>query len=341
MLRVQTILYNERLWMPTRSYDSYGSFQRVEQLPVTIPVSVVQEQFKPFVIAEEHLQEPVKPRSLKQVEKTFDPILLVEDHDESEEDAEFLVEEDIVPLVKENAESLKEERARSVVVLEEPVESVVVLEEPVHSVVLVEEPVQSVVLVEEPEAVEEPVQSIIIEEPLAETSVIKEKEHVHDSVLVDEQSETESIEQSKIESMVITEQEEHTEPKYTVAQEEIEIMTTVEPAVLGQAPMTIVTMDTSDHESQSGESMLIAEQETSEEEGEISPVLGTTSILSSASSSFAPVTPTSIESPLETQMKSNTKGLFRRETSKLNHKRRSLTMKLKSALSHSNKRNSM
>ncbi|CAO3663218.1 unnamed protein product [Rhizopus stolonifer] len=336
MLRVQTILYNERLWMPTRSYDSYGSFQRVEQLPVTIPVSVVQEQFKPFVIAEEHLQEPVKPRSLKQVEKTFDPILLVEDHDESEEDAESLVEEDIVPLVKENAESLKEERAKSVVVLEEPVESVVVLEEPVQSVVLIEEPVQSVVLVEEP------VQSIVIEESLAETSVIKEKEHVHNSVLVDEHSETESIEQSKIESIVIAEQEEHTEPKYTVAQEEIEIMTTAKPAVLGQAPMTIVTMDTSDHESQSDESMLIAEQETSEEEGEISPVLGTTSILSSASSSFAPVTPTSIESPLEKQMKSNTKGsLFRRETSKLNHKRRSLTMKLKSALSHSNKRNSM
>ncbi|KAG1152925.1 hypothetical protein G6F37_000937 [Rhizopus arrhizus] len=77
-----------------------------------------------------------------------------------------------------------------------------------------------------------------------------------------------------------------------------------------------------------------------ESEEELSPI--NPSIISS-SSSFSPITPTSVESPLENQLKSSPtrNSLFRRETNKLNHKRRSLTKKLKNVLVHSNKKISL
>ncbi|CAO3684347.1 hypothetical protein G6F70_005101 [Rhizopus microsporus] len=86
-----------------------------------------------------------------------------------------------------------------------------------------------------------------------------------------------------------------------------------------------------------------SDEDNSQENEEItssSPVLANTSIISSGSS-LSPVTPTSIDSPLELRPTSTRNSIFRRETTKLNHKRKTLTKKLKKVLSHPTKRTSV
>lgn len=117
-----------------------------------------------------------------------------------------------------------------------------------------------------------------------------------------------------------------------------------------QLPLTI-TIDSNTTDSLSDKSSIENKEEktvdlsldtliSDESEQELSPI--NPSIISS-SSSFSPITPTSVESPLENQLKSSPtrNSLFRRETNKLNHKRRSLTKKLKNVLVHSNKKISL
>ncbi|EIE81673.1 hypothetical protein G6F46_010855 [Rhizopus delemar] len=287
MIRIQTILSTERLWMPIHVHYNYGTVD--DELPVSIEESLVFTEEPPsLVITEEHVehlieQEMIEPESV-------------------------VLEEEVKDEPNETASEIKVESAMTSEIKIESVTS---------------------------EIKAEPVTSEIKAESV--TSEIK----------------AESV-TSEIEIESVTSEKE--EQEWTVQEEQVEIIK--EKRVFEkeeQLPLTITidsntavsVSDKSSIENKSKEDktvdlsldMLISDDPVTSEE-ELSPI--NPSIISS-SSSFSPITPTSVESPLENQLKSSPtrNSLFRRETNKLNHKRRSLTKKLKNVLVHSNKKISL
>ncbi|KAG0766024.1 hypothetical protein G6F57_011288 [Rhizopus arrhizus] len=277
MLRIQTILSTERLWMPIHVHYKYGTVD--EELPVSIEESLVfTEEPQSLVITEEHVehlieQEMIEPESVVLEEEVKD--------ETSEINTEFVTSEI-------NTESMT---------------------------------------------------SDIKTESM--TSDIKTE-----SVTSEKEDKTEFV-TSEIKAEFVTSEKE--EQALILQKEQVE-MIREEREFEEQLPLTI-TIDSNTTDSLSDKSSIENKEEktvdlsldtliSDESEQELSPI--NPSIISS-SSSFSPITPTSVESPLENQLKSSPtrNSLFRRETNKLNHKRRSLTKKLKNVLVHSNKKISL
>ncbi|KAG0738335.1 hypothetical protein G6F62_008844 [Rhizopus arrhizus] len=286
MLRIQTILSTERLWMPIHVHYKYGTVD--EELPVSIEESLVfTEEPQSLVITEEHVehlieQEMIEPESVVLEEEVKD--------ETSEINTEF-VTSDI------NTEFVTSEINTEFVTSEINTESMT--------------------------------------SDIKTESVTSEKEDKAEFVT------------SEIKAEFVTSEKE--EQALILQKEQVE-MIREEREFEEQLPLTI-TIDSNTTDSLSDKSSIENKEEktvdlsldtliSDESEQELSPI--NPSIISS-SSSFSPITPTSVESPLENQLKSSPtrNSLFRRETNKLNHKRRSLTKKLKNVLVHSNKKISL
>ncbi|KAI9247232.1 hypothetical protein BY458DRAFT_560436 [Sporodiniella umbellata] len=340
MLRLQNILYSQRLWTPVRYYDSYGSFRNTEQLPVNVPVSVAQDQSKPLVAPEEQVKENTEPKPLQ---RSF---FVKEDYlvSSSEQDAVFLVEKDIKPLIESGSSKAIGERVELSLANDAPMEptpestSENAFKQEVYiqkaTECLIEEPAEDFVITTE--SLEQDKEILLLEE----NEAVQEEDNIEKASLSD----------IIIPNPTIKLPEQEKAQEYSVFTQKYTEDHLSEPAVLENDLMTT----TSIHENLSNQSthsvldsidtpsLKIETSSTNTDmNGEEVEMPSSSSGASTASSvsSMAPVTPPSIELPLEMNFKSSTRSsLFRRETKKLNSKRKHFTMKLKSVLKQSNKK---
>ncbi|CAO3703182.1 unnamed protein product [Rhizopus stolonifer] len=268
MLRVRTILYNERLWLPIQHhYKHYGSTQVESLEESTGPVIQTNDD---LIVEEEYVIEHEENKG------------------EPQEDNKKVTQE----ITKQEPRVDMKEQETQVVINEEPQE--VINEEPLEDTK--EEPLE--------DTKEEPLEDTK-EEPLEDT---KEEplENTKEEPLED--TKEEPLKDTKEEPLEDTKEEPLKDTKEEPQLEEIQ-------EVL-KAPVAF--------EKKQRESNLMVEVSSVEEP----PALGNTSIISS-SSSIAPVTPPASHRVHSLRSFSTKSSLFRRETVKLNDKRKNLTRKIK------------